>query len=169
MTKHDCKGCGECEDNVVDFDVSTQGKDLPFDPEEVIQEGTPKVLEMINKNRQAGIELLKKKIEVFDNREPLLGRSINEDEIRDIESAIRGALTVIDAHNALTDMILSDLINGLRQQEQLMQNHWRASAHLQVLIELLKSKGVFTEEERKEAWEKAIAEAQEAKDQGSDI
>jgi hypothetical protein len=58
-------------------------------------------------------------------------------------------------------MIVHDLGSCIKTVEKVGASNWQTGAHLQVLIEVLKNKGLFEDSEMREMWNRLIPEAVE--------
>jgi hypothetical protein len=138
--------CGSCEtDNL---------------PEEVKQ--MRKVLETVNSNREKGLKTLDNKVQDLLNSEVInvdkMGNAHLVSTLRDLSSGLNAALQVTEAENQLLDMVINDL-GGLSQKlEAVIQNHFITGSHLQTLMALLINKGLLTEDELRQTWERMQAE-----------
>jgi hypothetical protein len=143
------------EDNVVPFQT-TRNPAQP-DAAQAQQDGIPVVIKKIDENRASGMKNLEKKCDNFDHREMITeDNPITENTLRDIEGAIKSTMLTLEAMNSLLDMLRHDLIGAIQNIEAGSVGNWQMSAHLQVLLDLLKEKGVVTEEELKGTWEKIV-------------
>ena len=115
------------------------------------------VLQRIADNRRKGLANLENKVDGFSKERKVSYEAHVEDRFRDSENAITAAYTNLEALNAMVDMIAHDLIGAIQNLEQNAVGQFQASAHLQVLLQVLKERGIVTEEELKETWEKTIA------------
>lgn len=112
-------------------------------------------IQKITSNRKNGLERLEAKIDCFDNQEsfddPLL-----EEKIRDIQAALRATYLNLEALNSMVDMIAHDLMGSIQNLQETQVNQFQSSAHLQVLLEVLKKEGTVTEENLRATWEEII-------------
>jgi Asp-tRNA(Asn)/Glu-tRNA(Gln) amidotransferase B subunit len=118
------------------------------------------VLQMVNKDREAGLERLQEKLTCL-----LESEKINIDNMpvevvnatRDLVSAVNACQTVLQAHDKFCSMLVSDLIGLTRAFEEQGKTLFVTGSHLQVLLQLLQEKGQITEQEMKDLWEKMVS------------
>lgn len=115
------------------------------------------VLRRIAANRQKGLVDLENKVDGFDIKRKVPYEPHVEDRFRDSETALKAVHTNLEALNAMVDMIAHDLIGAIQNLEQNAVAQFQASAHLQVLLQVLKDEGIVTDEQLKEVWDKTIA------------
>lgn len=143
------------KDNVIPFQT-TRGQP---DAQQQAEDGVPIVVQKMDENRATGMKNLERRCDNFDHREMITDdKKVDENDMRNLESAIKSTYQTLEALNSLVDMLRHDLIGCIRNIEAQSVSGWQMSAHLQTLLELLRQKGVITEEEMKATWEKIIPE-----------
>lgn len=161
------------EDNVVELPTQ-EAPEVDTSPEkiqEMAQQGESQVLQLVQKNRKEGHETLQRKVEAMQGdlqkirdvlgQEPLMVAKNErgdtafslESTLRDIEQGMAATLTSIEAMNSLIDMLIYDLGGTVQNLQRTQQAVLIGNSHTQTLLELLKQKGIATEEEIKECWE----------------
>lgn len=145
------------DENVVDFPTTQTEEETPMrkalTPEQVAQmeeKGATKVLELIDKNKAAGISQLQNAVAQQDNRPRLYvpgetGVAHLENTVRALEKGIGGALTVTEALNSLVDMIRHDIVAMVQNLQQIQQAAIINNTQVNVLLNLLDEKGVINE------------------------
>ena len=159
------------DDSVEETEVIQPAEQTQQEPVEDGQ-GTSKVLEMLNKNRQQGLERMERAIDAFDKRK-VLGSTVggdtfvefNEDMLRDVEAGIRSGFLVLEAINTLAEMLKHDLIGMIQNVENTNEAGWRTAAHHQTLVTLLKEKELITEDEMMATWKKLVPQAKESEEE----
>ena len=151
------------KDNIIQLPNSRGGQNpLPPQPQNPVGGGPndpQAMLQRIAANRKKGLEDLEAKVDSFDVKRKVPYEAHVEDRFRDSETALKAIYTNLEALNAMVDMIAHDLIGSIQNLEQNAVAQFQASAHLQVLLKVLKEKGVVTDDELREVWEKTIAAA----------
>lgn len=170
-------------DKVVDF-PTTADEDLPVNgptegptPDELkamAVKGGPQVLQLIQKNRKVSHETLQRIVENLEKQitdirrnlpdEPLMVKKTDrgdtffslEQALRDVQVGLGALLTNMEAMNSLVDMITHDLVGSVRNLNQTQRAMLMANSHVQTLLELLKEKGVVSEPELKDMWERLV-------------
>ena len=158
------------DDNVIDF--PTTGNDdpsecssecqecpqgCPSEQKQQVEQGIPVVLQKIDKNRTAGMNKLEDKCTAFEHRDMVTEEvPVNENSIRDIEGAIKAIHLALESMNSLLDMLRYDVIQAIRNIDAGGASTWQLSAHLQTLLDLLKSQGVITEEDLRAKWNELV-------------
>lgn len=154
------------DDKVVNFPSTAGGENQETSetPLSTATTAAPKrndvVLTLVDKNRKKGLEALEKRIENLDGRDTH-ENSQTESALRDITVGLKSIHTTVEALNSLSDMIRHDLINCIQNLEGQVQANWQSSAHLQTLVEVLKSKELITESELEETWTHLVKTAKE--------
>lgn len=173
------------DNNIAQFPTSAnQGPPMPDNsvpaptPQQLQQmeeDGSQQVLELIQKNRKIGHENLQRASDalesVFDDIRrysdgALMTASTDkgkvffslEDTLRTVKRGIDGALTSIEALNSILDMLIHDLGGMVHNMNQTQRSMLVANSHLQTLLEVLKKNGVLSEDEMRETWERLVAE-----------
>jgi len=114
-------------------------------------------LNKLDTNRKEAQAHLEKKCDNLDSREPIsVAKPITEDTVRDIEGALKSTLTSIESLNAIIDMLRHDLVNVIQNMEHNGASMFQSSCHLQVLLDVLREKGIISEEEMKKKWEEVV-------------
>ena len=112
-------------------------------------------MQLIDKNRKKGLEQIQAKLESLTERK-LHQDPATESALRDVQGAIQGMLTFVEAANSLLNFMKHDFIAMMENIEGISQRSWYGGAHTQALMNLLKDKKVFTEEEFKEVWNRDV-------------
>lgn len=134
-----------------------EGTQPPRNPVGGAQPDPQEILKRIATNRQKGLSDLENKVDGFDIKRKVPYEPHIEDRFRDSEAALKAVHTNLEALNAMVDMIAHDLIGAIQNLEQNAVAQFQASAHLQVLLQVLKDGGIVTEEQLREVWDKTIA------------
>lgn len=144
-------------DNTIDFPTTANRT------EEQVEEANKLSVQIVDKNRQKGLQALDKKCFNFDQRKAMDDGHL-ENALRDVEGAIKAATTTLEALNSLADMIRHDLVNAVGNIEHQAIGQFQMSAHLQTLIALLQEKEIVTDDEMRQMWDKVVKQqVQEAK------
>lgn len=155
-------------DNITNFETTADNKEIQTKKEE-LNNSTPqevsgmdrknvsKVLQLIDKNKEVGIEQMQRSVNGQEGRPLLQGRG-TEDTIRTIEKGIQGALTSVEAINSLVDMLRHDIIAAVQSLQQIQQAVIMTSTQVGVLMEVLKEKNLITEKEMEETFKKIAKE-----------
>lgn len=147
----------ETPDNTIEFPTSAQ--DPAGRTEQEVDQANQLAIQLIDKNRKEGLEGLEKKCDNFKHRELIsTDRPVNENDLRDIEGAIKSIMTSLEAINSLIDMIRHDMVVSVQNIEQQAMGQFQVSAHLQTLIAVLVEKEFITDDEMKATWEKVVKE-----------
>jgi len=135
--------------------VSTTGH--PEKLKKVVEDNTPQVLELVNRNRKSGLEALQKRLEGLEKDLETSNLSDNlENTLRDVKAALSGTLVSLEAQNSLLDMLCHDVGAGVYNLQVTQKALQVSNRHLQNLLDLLKNKEVITENELKENWDQLI-------------
>ncbi len=147
----------------------------------LVEEGTPQVLKLVNRNRRNGAEQLRQKIELFDtelqviekwrkaNQAPLFvirDKNDNmifslENSLLNIQKALDGVSNYCDAQNSLMDMLINDMVGMVQNLNAAQHAIMVSNGQCQTLIQLLIDKTVITEEQMKETWNTIILNRKE--------
>lgn len=137
-------------------------------------QGDEFVLQLVEKNRKLGVVQLEKQVEKLERgieriRDLMPNEALwtsydskgslvfsLEDFLRTTLAALKGCLTTLEASNSLSDMLLHDLGGTIQNLESYAKALWIENANLQVLMEVLRTNKVITEEQMKETWNKLI-------------
>ena len=119
------------------------------------------MLNLIEKNRKKGIQVLGEKVEILSNRD-LHPDPKTESALRDVQGGLAATLTNMEASSSLLDYVKHDLMSVIQNMEGFGQQGFQTAAHLQCLIALLVNKGVITHMEMKETWDALIKPKAEA-------
>lgn len=114
------------------------------------------VIAKAGENRAVGMKSLVDKVDSFDRPRSVQYEPHVEDRFRDSEGAIKSILTHLEGLNTLLDATLTDLVTLASNLEHNAISQTQASAHLQVLIETMRRKGIVTDDELKAVWEELI-------------
>lgn len=132
-------------------------KKSPNEAEELRE--AAKELEDVNTQRKASLEGLQKKVKNLIEQENINAEQMSPAAVmafREVIPALNYALSGIEAHDKITDMITHDII-GLVQNVEALSNHlFQTSAFVQTLLETLKAKGLATDADMKETWAKMV-------------
>lgn len=145
--------------NVVDFPNKKQ--EAPSE-EELVQkanQGVAQLIQTVDQNRLVGLKRLEECTLRYDDREAISGenaKQFSEDMLRDLESGIRSSFQTLEALNTLIDMIRHDLIGAIQNTESMQVANIQVSTYVQTLLSVLEEKGIVTEQEMKEMWDKII-------------
>ena len=152
--------------NVIDFQTTRGATEV----QQQAEDGVPVVVQKMDDNRADGMKNLDRRCDNFDHREMVTeDNPVDENHVRNMESAMKSVNQVLEALNGLMDMLRHDLVGCIRNIEAQSVSGWQMSAHLQTLIELMKEKGLITEEEMKATWDKIIPEQiKKLKEQSTD-
>lgn len=155
-------------DNVLDMPTPDTS---PEKLQEVTEQGIPQILQLINKNRKEGLENLRKKVESLQTDLETIRADLGHDEalmktknwslensLRSTQSALGSTETVLEALNSLIDMMINDLGGMVMNNQELQKGMMLAHSHLQTLLTLLEDKGVISDQEMKDTWEKIRGE-----------
>jgi hypothetical protein len=139
------------EQNVLEFPTSAnQPVDTsPEGLEDIAAKGGAQVLALVNKNRKKGVEALERAIEK--------GEALGDDNY--LLDACKAALISLEATNSVIDMLIHDLAGCIHNLEQQQAAMWQIGAQTQVLIEVLKEKGVITTEDLQTVFNKIVPSA----------
>jgi hypothetical protein len=138
----DCEGsCGSCETGEMLEDL----KKMKL------------ALDTINKNREQGLKTLEDKVQRLMESEVLNvdkmgGNADLVATLRDLAMATNSTFQTVEAENHLVDMVISDLIQVTSKLDAINQNLFVTGSHLQVLLQVLQSKKLITEEELRATW-----------------
>jgi hypothetical protein len=128
-------------------------KAAPTEEEEL--RAAAKELEQVNVQRKASLQGLRDKVKSLSEQETINATHMSPASVmafRDAIAAVNYALSGIEAHDKITDMITHDII-GLVQNVEALSNHlFQTSAFTQTLLETLKAKGLVTADDMKETW-----------------
>lgn len=161
------------DEKVVDF-PTTQTEEAPLreplTPEQVAQmeeKGATKVLDMIDKNKAAGINQLQGSVDQQEGRARLHHPGENglfhlEDTVRALEKGVGGALTTVEALNSLVDMIRHDMVAIIQNLQQIQQAAVINNTQVNVLLRLLDEKGVINEEDMNRKFKELQKQSQES-------
>lgn len=160
----------EIKDENLDFPTTgTVGQDQK-ELEEVARKGDVNRLALVQQNRKAGLDGLTRASEGLEEsirRLPVDAMVVDEGDgvfnlnqaLREVLRSLQSALTAIEASQSLEDMLIHDLAGCIKNLEQIAAANWQTGANLQVVIEVLKSKELISEDELKATWEKLIPAA----------
>jgi len=143
------------KDNIVPFPMSNK-------PEETGAEEMPlSAFRKIMENRRNGLERLEEKVDGFGSSRMPSPEAQVEARLGDLESAFRATHTHLEALNALIDIVAGDLVSVMQEFPEIQKEQFKLAAHLETLLDVLREKGVVSEDEMKETWDRIIAAAQE--------
>lgn len=144
-------------DEVIQF---PNKKKAAADTEQEELQKAAKELEQVNVQRRASLDGLRKKVKSLLEQETVNAEHMSPASVmafRDTISALNLALSGIEAHDKITDMITHDII-GLVQNVEALSNHlFQTSAFTQTLLETLKDKGLVSAEDMKATWSRMVA------------
>lgn len=149
------------EQEVVDFATTASEEEVTVQqevpvPEKVVemdQKQASEVLKLIDKNKVVGIEQMQRSVNGQEGRPILSGEGV-ENTVRTLEKGVQGALTSVEAINSLVDMLRHDLINTIENMQRMQQAVIVTNTQVGILMEVLKAKGMVTEEEMTEMFKK---------------
>lgn len=145
----------------------TDSKEVPDVEElqELVQRGEDIKIEVLDKNRDAGLDTVDTAIMTLDDTTS--DQSV-EARLSAIEMAVRGLATTTDALNSLMSIVKNDIIQTVTNLDMQSQDAWKRGIWIQVLLDLLKEKNLITEPELEKTWKevvpKVIADMQMQKD-----
>lgn len=118
-------------------------------------------LARLNQDRQEGLKKLEDKVSDLLNSEVLNMKHMNENKdlvitLRDLVNAANANLLVIEAHDRLLNMMISDLVNLTRNVEMQSHNTFVTSSHLQTLLAILEADGLITEDKMRDTWTQIV-------------
>jgi hypothetical protein len=133
--------------NVIDLPKKTKQEDDSIvdaahnEPLAAPTEGfDPHNLEMIKRGIKSGLSMLEKAIET--------------DEVATVSTSIQKTLINL---GELVSMLEHDLVGMIKTMETQAAGQWTTQAHLQTLIETLKSQSVVTDKALESTWNKIVA------------
>lgn len=131
-------------------EVPISNTPTPEQLKEIEQKGTVELLNLIKKNKKAGIENLQKSLDALDHV------STNA-EVNNIKKGLSGVLTYFEAIDSLLDMMIND-IRGIFNESR--RNFINTGNLLQTVVEVLKDKNVIKIEEVREKWKEIVESVQ---------
>lgn len=140
---------------IVDEPKDPDTKTMFTNPAAAAQEGVEKVIQTINRDRRVAVEKLNERIKSLDDRE--LG-VIDENAIRNITRGLENIYVALSAFNGFLDMMSHDLIATMENVDASAVNTISTALHTQCMLDLLREKGIITDDEMKVQWEKTAPE-----------
>jgi len=119
------------------------------------QEDHETVLQAVEDNRANGVKILSSKLDNLADRK-IINDPVTESAIRDLTAGLGGVLTSLEGINAVIDYIKHDLLACIQNVEQQGHGNFQASAHLQTLLAIMKSKGMITEKDMEDEWKRLM-------------
>lgn len=129
------------------------------DLKDKVEEGTQQVIDIVQKNRRAAVEGLRKVNEYFEKYSP------SDTTEQEVVKALQSTETALEALNSLGDMLTSDLVNVIKNMNEIGAAVMQTGASVEVLLQTLVQNGVLTQEQIKETFENLKKEAQAANSQ----
>lgn len=168
----------EKDQETLPFPTTANQKEKPVidtSPEglkKLVEEGTPQVLQLVNRNRREGAEQLRNRMESLDTELQLVekwrrtnlkglmvvtdlsGETVFslENSLLNIQRALDGVSSYCDAQNSLMDMLINDIIGMVKNMNAAQHAIMVSNGQCQTLITLLINKGAITDNEMKETW-----------------
>jgi hypothetical protein len=152
------------KENVLNFPKTT--KDLEEQKEEKVNKNisqeealknAQKALQIAMERKNQGFRRLEEKCDNFDNRKAIdKDNPINENNIRDIEGAIRALTQMFEAYDVISNFMQQDLTTSsmLIQDQRVL---------LHIVMNILKAKGILTDDELKSSFEQLQSQLQRTK------
>lgn len=159
------------ENNVIQF----PSKKKEPSKEDDVKQDMSLAVESVEKSISSSMQTLKRKCNNFEQRKCITKEkgdtpenSISENDVRDIEQAIKGIHTALEATHNLLDMVRHDLVESMQDSEKQGVALWQTSAHLQVLLSLLNDTKVIKEKEFEAKWVSATEGLRESIKKGKE-
>jgi hypothetical protein len=133
----------------------------PISAEQQEIRNAAKHLEETNLKRKGSLEQLTKRVKNIMENEKINATHMSPasvEVLREASIAFSAALAGLEAHDAIIDMITHDIVGLVQNLDQLSTHLFQTGAFTQTLIEVLKAKGILTQEEMKETWAKMVKE-----------
>ena len=149
------------DNNVVDFPQQGKKEHSVEELKDKAQKGGAVILQMIQKNRASGLEKADNSLKSLNDIEGIASEPNVENRLRSLESGLRGLATATDAINNLSDIFGRDIVSLMMNLDNQMKAGTMYALHLQTLLDTLKTKGLVTEGELKEHWDRLQKEISE--------
>lgn len=150
------------DNNIVEFPGGKDPTKLTTEElAQAVEKGQELALDKLDENRQKGLAAADQAVWRLDNDPDMNTISDPDTELRlrNLESAVRGLTSTVEALNKLTEIIRHDLINSIDNIGEISTDLWKKGAHLQVAIDTLVKKGAITEDELRETWNEVVPAA----------
>ncbi len=144
--------------NVIEINKEKESMDAIVDsfhnedaqsPEELTDELS---VEMIRRGIKGGLGMLEKAMEGWGERD----KNWQADGNSEITEMMNSVQKVLENMDKFMEMIQHDTVGVIKSMESSIAGQWTTQAHLQTLIETLKSNAVVTDEELEHTWNKLI-------------
>jgi len=126
--------------------------------DEIAAKGDGTTLKVVNENRKKALDGLERNIDHLNELKEL---DLGPEVVETIDKALRCSLTALEALDALSDMIIHDLAGCIHTVETTAASAMKMGASLEVLVEVLKDKGVMNDEDLQKAWAKLLPQVVE--------